>query len=185
MPSKRGSPRSASARKTFSEQPVSRARSPLTRSRMRFAIEGGGAAHEPVATRDAIADDGRVVAELLDQAHQIRRVVLEIGVEGGDPRAAREIRAREDRGGLTGGAQEPHAVHAGIPARELRDPLRGRVAAAIVDDHELPADPAVERRAHPPVRSSRLSSSSRAGTTIESSGGAEAGESGLVQASLP
>ena len=85
--------------------------------------------------------------EFIHQAGDVRRVVLEVAVQGGDQVPAGGVEARLHGGGLAEVAPQADDPHMGpVAGGGLAQPRRGPVAAAVVHADQLPG-PAVARQA--------------------------------------
>ena len=84
------------------------------------------------------AHDVGVVSEQREQARQIGRVVLAIGVEGRDHVAARRLEPGAERRGLSSVRAERDDPAARIARRLRKRPLQAAIAAAVVGEDQLP-----------------------------------------------
>ena len=102
-----------------------------------------------VAPPDADTAGEVGVAQRLDQARQVFRAALEVGVEGRDQLAPRDAEARDQRRGLAGSPVVSEVAQPGLRGGQRGQHLLGLIAAAVVDDDQLPGDGGgVERLAH-------------------------------------
>ena len=102
-----------------------------------------------IAPPDADAAGEVGVAQRLDQARQVFRAALQVGVEGRDQLAPRDAEAREQRRGLAGSPVVSEVAQPGLRGGQRGQHLLGLIAAAVVDDDQLPGDGGgVERLAY-------------------------------------
>ena len=83
------------------------------------------------------AHDVVALLELVDQPRDVRRVVLAVPVEGDDERAAGQVEAGRQRGGLAEVRAKLHDAERRQLDRELAEARARRVRRSVVDDDQL------------------------------------------------
>jgi hypothetical protein len=86
-------------------------------------------------------DEVVALADLLDELRHLLGRVLQVAVHDHDVPAPRMLDAGVDGRALAAVARQEDPDEVGVAGRQLADDLRGRVRAAVVDQHDLVARP--------------------------------------------